>query len=68
MEKIRLWEICYPDEKHGDITEVMTDSGILDTFYDYWSGKMLSLGKSPIITTENCIEDWVTIHWAVEVK
>lgn len=65
---MRVWEICYPDEKYGDVTECLTEKGILDQYYEYFSTQMLKVGKSPLITEQNCIQDWIIVHWAREVK
>ena len=32
------------------------------------SKKMKELGREHLISKENCIEDWVTVHWAYEVQ
>lgn len=65
---MRVWEICYPDENNNTITECLTEKGILDQYYDYFSKKMLDMGKSPMITERNCIDNFVIVHWATEVK
>lgn len=45
---------------------IMSDKAIIASYYDYWSGKMKGAGKEHLINQENCIMDWVTVHWAVE--
>ena len=65
---MKVWEIQYPDEKYGDITECLTDDGIISQYYDYWSTAMVKVGKTPLITRDNCIQDFVIVHWAKEVK
>lgn len=63
---MRKWLIqspeCYEVVSYDDI--------IFGGYYEYWKGRMVSkYGEdSPLITKENCIEDWVVIHWATEIK
>lgn len=65
---MKVYEISYPDEKYGDITECLTETGILEAYYAHWSAKMMRIGKSPEITEQNCIDDFIVVHWATEVK
>lgn len=45
---------------------IMSDKAILANYYDYWRGKMIGAHKQDLISEEACIQDWVTIHWAME--
>ena len=65
---MKVYEISYPDEKYGNITECYTEKGIIDSYYDEWVEKMFKAGKLHDLTKQNCIDDWVTINWATEVK
>lgn len=42
-----------------------TEEEILDEYYEFWSKGMLKVGKLPMAIPATCIEDWVTVHWAV---
>ena len=66
--KMKLYEIAYPDEAGNDIVEVLTEDEIIASYWEYWKGRMESVGRHDLITRERCIEDWVTIHWAAEVN
>lgn len=49
---------------------IKTEQEILEDYWKFWSDKMeqkFGAGHK-LITKQNCIEDWVTTHWAVEVK
>lgn len=46
----------------GPVTSTVTE--ILDEYWRYWSGEMLRAGKSPMITVDNCVDDFAVIHWA----
>lgn len=45
----------------------MSEEQILDSYWEYWSEKMLESGRiTEDINPRNCIDDWRVIHWAVE--
>ena len=63
---MRKWLVLSPE---GD--EVVSEEEIISGgYFDYWKSKMqIKFGAdSELITKENCIEDWVVIHWAQEIK
>jgi hypothetical protein len=47
--------------------KTMSESEILDHYWDYWSNKMSERGLSSLITKENCINDFIVTNWAWEV-
>jgi hypothetical protein len=61
----RFWSIVYPDENNNTITETLSEKQIIEQYWDYWCMRMKSVGKDPAdYTYQDCIEDWVIIHWA----
>jgi len=50
----------------GDYT--LTEEQILAEYWEYWCAQMIRVGKSGLMTKERCIEDWITVNWATEVK
>ena len=62
--------ISYPDEDGNDITETLSEAEILRDYWDYWYGKMCEkFGKEHVdanFTRQDCIDDWIVVHWAVE--
>ena len=51
----------------------ITEEEILEEYWDYWFKAMCqalykpntgAFGKPELITKENCIDDWVSVHWA----
>lgn len=66
---MRYWTICYPDvtTTGGEYThwETLSDQDILDQYWVYWYLRMVEKNQ-PIekLTSEQCIQDWCTIHWA----
>lgn len=47
-----------------------TEDYILETYWPWWRDRMTEKGDVPceFITKERCIDDWVTIHYAEEIK
>ena len=63
---MRKWLVLSPESE-----EVVTEDDIIfGGYYEYWKGRMQKKygSNSELITKENCIEDWVVIHWATEIK
>ena len=61
------------DPEKGDwSTEYITvsEETILKEYWDYWYGRMCEVhGKEHVDANygpEECIEDWCTVHWAIE--
>jgi len=65
----RYWTICFPDTnslgEEYDKWETLSDRDIINEYWEWWSGKMLEKGPNDSCTFENCITDWVIVHWAV---
>ena len=55
------------DEPHRE-SVILSENQIIQDYYGIWSKKMKELGREHLISKENCIEDWVTVHWAYEVQ
>lgn len=51
----------------NDIVEI-TEEGIIDLYWKFWSGKMVKkYGEGhELITKENCIDDFLMVNWAWE--
>lgn len=45
---------------------ILSEKAILAQYWDYWYDRMRLAGNGAEISEQRCIEDWVTIHWAVE--
>jgi hypothetical protein len=67
---MRYWSCSYPDEHGRHVVETLSDDDILNEYWDYWYAKMCDkFGKEHVDTNYSkmeCIDDWVTIHWAIE--
>lgn len=51
----------------NDLIEI-TEEGIIDLYWKFWSGKMIKkYGEGhELITKENCIDDFLMVNWAWE--
>lgn len=67
MKKYRYVE---PDENDQVKVVIMTEQDILNEYWEFWSRKMAEkFGPDhEDITEKNCLEDWLVVHWATEVK
>lgn len=48
----------------------ITDQQILYEYWNFWSERMIKKfgDDSELITHDNCIDDWIVVHWAWEEK
>jgi len=72
---MKVW--CYNEPVMNDKGKVIsnkvievTEDLILSDFWNYWENQMIQkFGENHyMINPQQCIEDWVTIHWAWEKK
>lgn len=65
---MRYWIYVEPASQKcvEPVWTIMSDTAVLAQYYDFWSAKMIDANKAGQISDENCIQDWVSIHWAVE--
>jgi len=65
---MKYWTIVFPGEFSQTVRETWSEDQIIESYYTYWSTKMIQAGKGDDISRENCIDDWCVIHWAVETN
>ena len=67
---MRRYQFNEYSEETSNLVVEMTEEEILEQYWPFWSKKMEEkYGPShELITTENCIEDWMVTHLAWEVK
>jgi hypothetical protein len=67
---MRYWSIGYPDEDGNDVVETLSEDEVLEQYWAHWYGKMCQkFGKEHVdtnYTKQDCIDDWVIVHWAWE--
>tara|TARA_R110000868_G_scaffold79604_23_gene226458 strand:+ start:2306 stop:2578 length:273 start_codon:yes stop_codon:yes gene_type:complete len=73
---MRYWTYCEPhylstsSEAYENLYYTYSDGDILEEYWEFWAGEMVRLNRyfneqrEPLITSENCINDWVVTHWA----
>lgn len=66
---MKYWTYVEPgDDGVSPVYTTLSEQEILDQYWDYWYGKMCEkFGKEEVDTNwckQDCIEDWVIIHWA----
>ena len=59
--------IKYKFEDQGGV-HIYTREEILKEYFPYWSNRMFMIGKGDEINEDNCIEDWIAVSWAREIK
>lgn len=61
---MRTWKFW----DNSEAPTIITDDEIREEYWPYWHTKMVELGRYDQITIENCIQDFVTVYWAWEVR
>ena len=49
-------------------TTVLTEDELIERYWDYWCEQMRKVGKEDLISRENCIEDFIVVHWAWRIE
>ena len=62
----KYYTISFPGEFGQHVVETWSEEQILKSYYTYWATKMIDAGKGNSISKEECIDDWIVVHWAVE--
>ena len=67
---MRCYEVSYLNADNKDMREILSEMEILQQYWKYWYSRMVEkFGPDhPEITVQNCIDDWVVVNWAVELK
>ena len=47
-----------------DGIHIITEDEIRTQFFPHWKERMEKIGKGEEATFENCIDDFITVHWA----
>jgi hypothetical protein len=66
---MKYYTISFPGDCGQDVIETWSEKQILSSaWYKNWVLKMVQNNKSDQIDDDTAIEDWCTVHWAVEVE
>jgi hypothetical protein len=65
---MRLFTYVEPGPNDTPVEITISEDDIFEAYWPFWYNKMATKygNDSPLITWENCLEDWKTIHWATE--
>jgi hypothetical protein len=67
---MKTYSYVEPGLNDEPVVVVMNEAEILMNYWPHWKERMVrKYGEdSELITDENCIDDWIALNWAVEVK
>lgn len=65
---MKYWTYEEPGDDGEVVTHKLSEAEIIEQYYPYWQTQMKKVGKEDLINEANCIEDWVTVHWAWEIN
>ncbi len=70
VKSSRVFRYVEPDFDNPTraLTIERTEAQILAEYYPFWCAEMRRVGKGDQINEADCINDWIVIHWADEVK
>jgi len=46
---------------------IITEEEIKNEYFNWWSNQMKNVAKEDLISLDNCIIDWIIVHWAEEI-
>ena len=61
---MKYYTISYPGEHGQHVQETFSEYQIVLSYFDYWYGAMKKVQKYDEVNIENCIQDWIAVHWA----
>lgn len=69
---MRYYSFNEQDDKGNDVVQTMSEDEIREEYYPYWKERMIKkYGEEEFKKNwsfEECLEDWVVVNWAWEVK
>lgn len=69
---MKYYTICFPGEHGQHVMETWSTDQIIESYYEYWAGKMRAKFKDANISlysmeaVNQCIDDWRVCNWAEE--
>lgn len=64
---MKYYRINFPGEYGQHVEEIWSEDQILASYYPYWSMMMIQNVPNADLDKNVCIEDWVTVHWGIEI-
>ena len=67
---MKIYSYVEPGLNNEPVEIIYTEYEILFEYWSFWKEQMIKkYGEDhELITEENCIEDWLSVNWATEVK
>jgi hypothetical protein len=65
---MRRFRYVEPGENDEPVEHIVTDVWIEEHYFPWWQEQMRKVGKESEICLQNCIEDFIVVHWAEELK
>jgi hypothetical protein len=65
---MKYWTYVEPGKEGKEEYRTLSEKQILADYFPYWKKRMIEVGREHLITRQNCIDDWVTLHWAWKGK
>lgn len=64
---MKYWSIVFEGECGQHVQETWSEKQIMkSSWYRNWILKMVQNSMDRLMTEQNAIDDWVTVHWAIE--
>ena len=63
---MKYYTIAFPGEYGQHVVETWSEDQIIKSYFRYWCMKMIEAGRGDQVSREQCIDDWIVVHWAVE--
>ena len=60
---MRQFKVQDQDGEH-----IYTEDYIREHYFPYWKEMMIKVKKENEISFESCLEDWIVVNWAEEIK
>lgn len=64
----QLWAYDEPDINGENRHVIKSEKEIFEEYSEYWSRKMIQMGKKDLISEPDCIDDWIILNWAYKVN
>jgi hypothetical protein len=67
---MRYYSYNEPDENEDNVVITVSEDDVRETYYPFWKGKMIAkYGEEEYNkrwSFEDCLQDWIVVHWAWE--
>jgi hypothetical protein len=64
---MKYYQISFPGQFGQHVDEIWSTKQILDSYFPYWTEQMIRVGRGDQVNETDCLDDWIMVHWAVEV-